>query len=84
MMSDLRPPFFWHRYGNLQRLPKPTAKPTLANRYSALFPQLSRVGSTTSTSSLSRCGSALSPSALLLAIAVRVVTVIGKTLNQFS
>lgn len=27
------PPFWWHRYGNLQTLPRPTLNPTWANTY---------------------------------------------------
>lgn len=34
------PPYAWHRYGNLQMLPRPTAKPTQLSRYCSLLSHL--------------------------------------------
>lgn len=74
MLGDIsqcysHPPFFWHRYGNLHKLPRPTAKPIDAKIYSALFPQLSRC-SAPSTPILFAFRSTVSSSPPLLEIAV--------------
>lgn len=37
-LNYIPPPFFWHKYGNRQTFPKPTAYPRVANMYSSLFP----------------------------------------------
>lgn len=38
--TGLPPPWLWHRYGNLQKLPRPTANPTLLRRYWSLLSHL--------------------------------------------
>ena len=51
VINHLPPPFFWHKYGNLQTFPKPTARPMDARRNSALFPQVSRCFTSSPTAS---------------------------------
>lgn len=57
------PPYAWHRYGNLQMLPRPTAKPTQLSRYCSL---LSHLGLSSSLSPLSPLSLLLDPQVLAM------------------
>lgn len=48
-LNYIPPPFFWHKYGNRQTFPRPTANPTVASMYSSLLPHPFFFPSSTST-----------------------------------
>ena len=51
--KDSPPPFWWHRYGNLQTLPSPTLNPTWARKYSTLLFHPARAAGSDGTSCIS-------------------------------